>query len=308
MWQLFVFYLKMFVNTVSILTIHVPTVNDGFNDFCNLFKIWQEIDASCAKIILDFHKCKFLRPNAVAFLGGLIRYMESQGRDIKINSDSLKPKVCRILQQNGFLSHFGFGLEPWQGNSVPYREDLTKNCNEIVSYLQRQWLGRNWINISSSLQHEIVGNVIEIYENAFEHGKTDIGVFSCGQYYPTIKELKLTIVDFGVGIPFNVREFLEKSNLSAEDALRWSFQMGNTTKSDFKPHGVGLSTLKDFISINNGKLEIFSNDGYAIIGSNKESYRNQTINFKGTLVNITFQCKKNEHYSSMTEYVNQPFF
>ncbi len=63
---------------------------------------------------------------------------------------------------------------------------------------------------------------MEIYANAFEHGRTDIGVFSCGQHYPKLGELKLTVIDFGVGIPRNVRDFLKNSNLPADEALKWA--------------------------------------------------------------------------------------
>ena len=222
-----------------------------------------------------FLNAKFLRQNAVAFIGGLIRYIQSQEREISINLDSLTPKVHQNLQENGFLHSLGFGLEPWQGNSIPYREDLSKDCNSIVDYLQQQWLGRGWVNCSDNLQNEIVSNAMEIYENAFEHGQTNIGIFSCGQHYPRMKKLKLTIVDFGVGIPHNVRNFLNQTHLSAEEAIEWSFASGNTTKPQNIPRGVGLNTLKEFVKVNNGQLEVFSHDGYAIIDNNQENYQNR---------------------------------
>ncbi|WP_196517009.1 hypothetical protein [Nostoc sp. WHI] len=34
-----------------------------------------------------------------------------------------------------------------------------------------------------------------------------------GQHYPDLKQLKLTVVDFGVGIPQNVRDFHKNTNL-----------------------------------------------------------------------------------------------
>ena len=199
------------------------------------------------------------------------------------------------------MHRFGLDFPPWQSNAIPYREDLTKDVNKIVNYLQKQWLGRGWLDCSECLQQEIVANTIEIYENAFAHGETNIGTFSCGQYYPNLKELKLTIIDFGVGIPFNVRNYLNQPQLSADAALRWSFANGHTTKPNPIPRGIGLNTLKEFVKVNNGQLEVFSHNGYAIIGNNKEIYDNRHSHFAGTLVNITFQCN-NCSYSLASEY------
>ncbi len=291
---------------MSIVVLNIPTINDELRDFDTLFSLLNQVDSNHSDITLDFDQCKFLRPNAVAFLGGLIRYVKSQHRNVDFKG--FETKVQQNLQQNGFLYHFDLGLEPWQGNSVPYREDLTRNCDDIVDYLKEHWLGRNWVNVSSCLQDTIVTNVIELYENAFEHGQSNIGVFSCGQHYPNLKKLKLTIVDFGVGIPSNVKNFLNQHHLSSADALRWSFLKGNTTKPQDIPRRIGLNTLKEFIHINNGKLEVFSNDGYAIMEKNKENYQNRSINFKGTLANITLQCNENNYYSLITENNNQLFF
>lgn len=294
------------LEAVSIVILNIPTVNDGLNDFDKLFGLCNDITYNHCDIDLDFHNCRFLRQNAVAFLGGLIRYIQSQGRKI-VNLDSLTPKVYQNLQENGFLHSLGFGLEPWQGDSIPYRENKIRDYKNIISYLQQQWLGRGWVDCSPCLQNEIVSNAMEIYLNAFEHGQTDIGIFSCGQYYPRMKILKLTIVDFGVGIPSNVRNFLNQTHLSAKEAIKWSFASGNATKPQNIPRGVGLDTLKEFVKVNNGQLEVFSHNGYAIIDNNQESYQNRDSYFGGTLVNITFQCN-NCSYSLMSEYSNQSLF
>jgi hypothetical protein len=47
--------------------------------------------------------------------------------------------------------------------------------------------------------------------------------------------VRLTVVDFGVGIPSNVRLFFHNPELAANVALSWAFHPGTTTKSN----GVG---------------------------------------------------------------------
>lgn len=94
------------------MILNIPTVNDGLRDFDKLFSLWNKVRENQCDVTLDFRNCRFLRQNAVAFLGGLIRYIQLQERQIDINLDSLDYKVNNNLQQNGFLYNLGFGIEP----------------------------------------------------------------------------------------------------------------------------------------------------------------------------------------------------
>ena len=158
-----------------------------------------------------------------------------------------------------------------------------------MEYLLEKWLGKGWLNISTPLQNAIAGKVSEIYGNAFEHSDSQIGVFSCGQYYPAKNRLDLSVVDFGVGIAEKVRTLTENENFSSEEALSWALAYGNSTVRGIS-RGLGLNLLQEFIQCNEGTLRIFSNDGYVKIEDNKAIYKKQKINFLGTLINITIRC------------------
>ncbi len=289
--------------------IEIQTINDELKDFDYLFQIWLEANQEQSGMILDFSRCYFLRQNAVAFIGGLIRSLQSQGKTVKIKWDTLHNKIATNLQQNGFMHVFNNDRKPWDGNSIPYREDLTQNKDCLVDYLKEKWLGKGWINVSQNLQKLIVSKVYEIYANAFEHGQSNIGVFSCGQYYPNLRELKLTVVDFGVGIPYHVRSFQNNPYLSADEALKWAFQPGTTTRLGEITGGIGLDFLKQFVNVNQGKLEIFSHNGYAIIDECNESYQVRQTFFEGTLVNITLKCDESYYYLECnSDLDDQPLF
>jgi len=288
------------------LILKIPTINDKPADFDCLFQLLQQVNQDCSEVIIDFSKCRFLRPNAVAFLGGLIRLITSQGRKFTFREKTLHKNVKRNLQQNGFMFAFCQDITPWPGNSIPYREDLTQN-DELVHYLAEQWLGRDWVKVSTDLQKLILARVLEIYANAFEHGRTDIGVFSCGQYYPNLKELKLTVVDFGVGIPQNVRDFTQNPSLSADKALQWAFQQGTTTRGKQVAGGIGLDYLKQFVRRNQGKLQVLSHNGCATIDEKQEIYENRQTFFQGTLVNITLLCDE-LYYALDPELNDEPLF
>ncbi|MEQ8385923.1 MAG: ATP-binding protein [Coleofasciculus sp. A1-SPW-01] len=285
------------------LVLQVLTINDELKDFELLFQLWQQVNQTDLEVVFDFSGCSFLRQNAVAFLGGLARLIESQGRKVSFKWDTLDNRIRINLQQNGFMHIFGEGVKPWEGNSIPYREDRELDKTGLGDYLSEQWLGRGWVHIDQLLKNHIVSTVWEIYANAFEHGQTNIGVFSCGQHYPTLGELKLTVVDFGVGIPRNVRDFLNQTDLSADETLKWAFEPGTTTKHGIA-RGIGLDSLKQFVRVNEGKLEIFSHNGYVIIDKTQETYQSSQTFFEGTLVNITLKC--DESYYSLDSLNSEP--
>ena len=61
--------------------------------------------------------------------------------------------------------------------------------------------------------------------------------------------------------------------------------------------GLGLSTVKDLIRANNGKLQLFSNDGCVVVDKNGEKYSNTGTNFEGTLLNIDLRYDSRCLYS-----------
>jgi hypothetical protein len=219
--------------------------------------------------------------------------IQQRGGKVTFLWDTVAPNIKMNLAQNSFLDCFGGSQEPWDGNSIPYRSDCHHDKSEIMEYLLEKWLGKGWLNISTPLQNAIIGQVSEIYGNAFEHSDSEIGVFSCGQYYPNKNLLELSVIDFGVGIPTKVRTLPTNSYFSSEDALMWALESGHSTVMEIS-RGLGLNLLKEFINFSQGTLRIFSNDSYVKITDNKVIYKKQTINFSGTFINITLKC--NEAY------------
>jgi signal transduction histidine kinase len=289
------------------LIVHVPTINDEPADFDRLFALWDQVNDDFLEVKFNFSRCGFLRQNAVAFLGGIARLIENRFGRVVFDWDTISHAIRMNLAQNGFLAAFGNGDGPWRGNSVPFREDVNRDKDGLTSYLRTMWLGRDWVHLSNALQNVIAGRVWEIYENAFEHGHSETGVFSCGQHYPNLGVLKLTIVDFGVGIPSNVRVYKGNSNIPAEKALEWAFQRGTTTKPNGMGRGLGLDILKQFVRLNKGRLEIFSHEAYGLIDEHRETYQSRQSFFEGTLVNITLRCDE-AYYQLASEDNDEPLF
>jgi signal transduction histidine kinase len=295
----------------------IPTLNDTPTDFDKLFELGNTVLADHGHVIFDFSKCQFLRPNAIAFLGGISRLIESKGRTVQFDFNTAPDKVLAILRQNNFAYCFGHpGFSGFPGRSIPYREDRTDlnqqtNLKDaIINYLSNEWLGRGWVHVSSRLRNAIVGVVWEIYDNAFEHANSSIGLYSCGQHFPRLRILQLAVADFGMGIPENVRRYLPNNplvQLSPAHCLKWAFQEGASTKKQGTGRGLGLKLLKDFVNLNHGTLEIYSYNGYALVHDEKEKFHNIRNSLPGTIVNITLRCDES-YYQFADETSVGPLF
>ena len=297
---------------MTALTIFVPRLNDAHDDFIAMARMWREVDAAGdgAEVNFNFSRCWFLQPNAVVFLGGLARMIDHRGGRARFLVGTMIDRVRVNLMQNGFAHALGAETAPWQGNSIPYREYFTQDENGIAHDLRQNWLGRGWISISTALANEVVGQMWEIFANAFEHSDTPVGVYSCGQYFKNRRVLTLAVADFGVGIPSNVRFHLGRPDLSAADALRWAFQRGTSTSTRTGPRGVGLDLLKELVRTNNGAMLVYSHDGRASIDHRGETYENSQPFFEGTLVQIRLLCDE-MHYMLSNEAAarnSAPFF
>ena len=288
------------------MKIHLPTLNDGRYDFLQLFDIWRKIDENPREVIFDFSKCRFLQQNAVAFLGGLARLIEERGGKYQFLWDTLQSNIHANLAQNGFIHAFSGSAQPWKGNSIPYREDTKKDHDSVLRYLRENWLDDSQISLSDELKEEICERVVEIYMNAFEHSESH-GVFSCGQYYPNKKELSLAVADFGIGIPSNVKRYFDTNRIRDEKALEWAFRSGKTTKRDGASRGLGLDLLREFVQLNTGRLDLYSNAAHACINEQgtefslfRQPQTEQICSFSGTVINISLKCDE-RHYRLASE-------
>jgi hypothetical protein len=289
---------------------YISTLNDTNWDANSMFNMWLRLAGGGSQTIeFDFSGCRFLRQNAVAFLGGLARLIQHRRGQVVFRWNTMISAVYMNLAQNGFMGAFGGPIGPWPGNSIPFREDSQQAAHEFEDYLTRLWLGRGWVNVSLGLRDAIVGHMAEIYLNAFDHSQSPIGVFACGQHFPRKHELNLTIVDFGVGIPSNVRLFkandFAPEDLPATKCMEWAFQAGTSTKPGGR--GIGLDLLQEFVKLNGGRLEMFSHEGYVVIADGKMAFAERNRFFEGTMVNISLRCDES-YYCLASELNNRPLF
>jgi len=270
--------------------------NDEPEDYERLFKIANAIRSSGNDVLFDFNECQFLAQNTIAFMGGLTAWIIFKKRKVSYSLEGISSAVRKHINDNGFLEAFQIGNNTGhvKDTAVPFKIDVKQDEIGFINYLLNNWLLTSRIDIGDDLKQLLVACVSEAYLNVFHHANSPIGVSICGQYFPNKQELDITLIDFGVGIPYNVNNFLPNS-LTSPKALLWALK-GNTTTTHGMARGLGLKILKNFVQRNSGKLEIYSDTGYVLIDKDGEKSYEISTPFNGIVIQVTLRCDWN-HYN-----------
>ena len=207
----------------------------------------------------------------------------------------------KFYQKNGFLSRYG-GVEipdQW-GTTISYQR-FDKNDRYIVRYIENEFMHRPEIpKMSPELLKKLSESVSEIFENAIWHSRTRLGIFSCGQFFPTKEQLDFTVADLGVGIRQNIKDFIGL-DLSPEKAIVWATEGNTTTRDGNVPGGLGLKLLGEFIDWNQGSIKIVSDAGYWQRKNRETSTAPLNYPFPGTVVSVEINTADTHTYKLISD-------
>lgn len=302
------------------LKFDIPTINDGYEGFEIIINLNNKILGSMNKelygnkIKFCFEKCKYLRQNAIAFLGGISTFLTKQGFKVYYDFHHMPANIQSILDNAGIMSgHFGNEIKvnyskeyiTFKNFSGNLRED-SKLSTSIQNYIGNEWLNDDRILLTPRLKKDLSARMYELFANALEHSNSELGCFTCGNVYTPQEETEivLTIVDLGVGIVKSVQNFFSKikEDIQEKDAMRWAFEDGNTTRPD-RSGGLGLNLVYEFLNISNGTMDVYCNNIFLRIENTKSTITFMKSNFSGTMINIRIR-QKNHTISGYTEELN----
>ncbi|KAB8139246.1 sensor histidine kinase [Gracilibacillus oryzae] len=232
-------------------------------------------------ISFNFTKLKFIEPAGVTILSNLFEWLHKRGVSSRIiypeNCSGKKNPIQFLDDSNFFMRYAG--------------KNLTRNPNprpttiplKLVAYsdgprwLEREfsfWLS-NQLNIPLTSLATIRICFGEIFNNIRDHAQENIGCIFA-QHYPGSNEIKITISDFGVGIPENIRRV--RPSLQDDEAVMIATTEGFTSQTSPRNLGAGLHTLiENVVKNNNGSVHIHSN--YGILNCTKGIVSNEVEKF-----------------------------
>lgn len=254
----------------------------------------KNLTTKSQKFVFDFSVLKFVDPTAITVLSNLLEFLKKNDCKVRYENFDLKTDGNCYLDDSGFFKQY-------LGKTIFPNSTLRKSTLPLELIRQDKsysWIHNNfspWMAARVGMSAESFGSIqlclMEIFNNIADHSGENFGC-AFAQHYPKNNTVMLSISDFGVGIPFNVRK--EVKGLSDAAAISQATVNGFTTKSTQRNQGAGLAIMvTNVVQNNKGIMWINSLSGslkciHAASGVKKLSY-NEEISYPGTLLEMIFR-------------------
>ncbi len=279
---------------------NISTILESYEFFASVSAATNQLKNN--SITIDFRNTAFFDSNVCSIMGGIIHKLILDNNMVFLAN--IEPEVDDIFQQNCFYSVFTNQVQssaPSFNTVIPCNKFSAHESELYLQYIEDELFSRSGLlQMSDLLKNKINLSLLEIFNNAHEHGCCG-ELYVSGHHFPKKKIICLTICDMGVTIRTNVNSFFSKQ-FKGPEAIKWAVQYGHTTRRGNIPGGLGFSIIRDFLRVNEGKLQIISSNGMweeskGIIFDSKLSNK-----FQGTIVNLEFNIDKK--YYILTEEVD----
>jgi len=268
---------------------------DGYNQ---LIKLYEEYKDDILEDI-EIELIQWFNANLSALLGGILDKIKNDGLN-NIEFTSITSEIQKILQKNGFLSFYGYDkVYDTYHTTIEYKKLKPSDSRYFNLYLEDDLLTRSeFPNMSDAVHEKINESIQEMFVNAQIHSETEF-IYTCGQFFPRDNKLNFTIVDTGIGFAKRIKKNLGET-INPINAIKWAMIDGNTTKQGVSG-GLGLALLKEFITLNKGKIQIISGNAFYELYNNSERVQILNNYFDGSVVSMTFKTDDNKTYRFVSE-------
>jgi hypothetical protein len=289
------------------LKVPLYNIRSDYEGFTQLVQLSDQLkDVLFENIDIDMSRVAWFDANMCAPLGAILYKVSRNFNTVTISN--LPRKVESILSKNGFLSNYGRAIrQDTYRTTIQYQRFEPEDDRYFGSYINKHLVGKGVPKMSSGLRKKFQESIFEIFSNAVIHSKTELGIYSCGQFFPNKKRLDFSVADLGIGIRHNLQENIG-IELPDEKAIEWAMTEGNTTKTGPVPGGLGLKLLREFILMNQGRLQIVSDRGYWELKEGNKILRSISYPFPGTVVNLEFNTADTNLYILTSEIPPEEIF
>ena len=289
----------------------LPEIHHDYESFEALASLHEQTKKHVFdEIEIDMRKTRWFDADMCAAFGAILHSLRTRLNDV--NLIYIPPAVEAILSKNSFLSHYGRTKMPDQwGTTIAYRRFDLEDDHYFASYIEDKLIHRSEIpEMTSGLLKRFRGSISEIFSNAVLHSETQLGIFSCGQFFPKRNQLDFTVADLGIGIRQNIENHTGLK-FSPVDAINWATEEFNTTKRGNLPGvpgGLGLKLLCEFIDLNRGCIQIISDAGYWQRKNRNTVTTPLTYPFPGTVVSVEINTADPHTYTLASELRAEDIF
>ncbi len=283
-------------------------IHHNYASFEGLANLYAQTKECIFDIIeIDMGSTQWFDADMCAAFGAILYSLGKNANTVRLIH--LQQHVNAILSKNGFMSHYGRVklLDRW-GTTIAYQRFDVKDDRYFSGYIENELIHRSEIpKMLPGLLKKFRESIFEIFSNAVLHSDTDMGIFSCGQFFPRQHRLDFTVADLGVGMRQNIKNHIGLE-LPPEEAINWATAKRNTTKRGNVPGGLGLKILCEFIDLNGGCIQIVSDAGYWHRRNSEIVTKPLSNPFPGTVVNLEINTADEHIYGLASELTTDDIF
>lgn len=251
------------------------------------------LNPKAPKVQYDFSHITWIDATGITVFSNLIQWLGSKKVQQEfINLNNTNDAISFLDDSLFFERYLGKKLSPSakpRSTTVPLQLVRHANSQFWVEKKCIDWLSQK-IGISSKALIELKICLFELFNNIRDHSGVDSGCIFI-QHHPKKNIITISLSDFGVGIPSNVRKVL--NNITDGNAVIQSLEEGFTTKSTIRNRGAGLHLLAQTVIRNEGDLSIRSERAHIFCSKNGiADYSNNSGYYAGTLfeINLSADC------------------
>lgn len=250
------------------------------------------------EVVLDLTEYKYIHPSFAVLVASSLYLGDMYHKKVLIKYCKTNEKLSLFLKQSGIIAHYS-------KSTVDLSELNSKNSSLMFNRFSKleeteqtinKILDTAPISLSQDLRDRLISKFTEIFSNAFEHGKSSIGVFCCG-FINDSNDFSFSVYDAGIGICTNVNTYL-RENKSCDKALEWAFDKTHSTLNGIVdyPRGAGLNLLESFVKANAGRIDLTSQGAYGRIDSNSRNFYNLINPIIGTIFSLSIKADNKHIY------------
>ena len=207
----------------------------------------------------DFGRLTFIDGSGLTVLCNTLEWLYSHGVKVWFDNHA-RPQSASIayLDDCGFFErHTGSRLRSTasiRNSTLPFTKVAHADAHGWLEYNFTPWMS-GVLGVSHGALGSVRTCIKEVFNNILDHSTQNIG-FVHVQHYPNKQNVKVTVSDFGRGIPSNIR--VHYPDLTDAAAILKATEPGFTTKSTPRNMGVGLDFLIESVTGNQGSVSIYS--------------------------------------------------
>lgn len=249
---------------------------------------------------LDLTNCRYLGPGAAAVLLSIALEARRRQQSLDVSPPIEPPALTAFYGFSGLRHHFEGGPPSDSSHpdnvTVPLRVLTRANFRDADPIIE---LIRRHTGISDESAEYLRLCVNELTQNIEDHAQSAIGGVCCARYFTGKPEVRVAIVDRGVGIATTLRRRYPEIK-DSQTALRNVVAGGYSTHSRPNNAGLGLSQLWNSVRHLGGEVLLLSEGAFAEHRANSPQDRIESLDppFPGTAVFFTLPVDTREDQSN----------